>query len=69
MKSSAALSSLNRIGNLRILTVSAATLLASYAGARGQAISVSGVSTYSQNFDTLPTIAGMNWTDNITIPG
>ncbi len=69
MKSSAALSSLNRIGNLRILTVSAATLLASYAGASGQAISISGIGSYTQNFDTLPTSAGTNWTDNITIPG
>ncbi len=69
MKTPAASSSINRIGSLRILTASAATLLASFAGARGQAISISGIGTYSQNFDSLPTAAGTNWTDNITIPG
>src|SRR5262245_21152119 len=33
------------------------------------AIGVSVPTTYTQNFDTLPKVAGTNWTDNVTIPG
>ena len=69
MKNLTATSSIHRIGKLPILTVSAATLLASLAGASGQAISIGSISTYSQNFDTLPTAGGTNWTDNTSIPG
>jgi hypothetical protein len=57
------------IGSLRIRSVSAAVLLASIAGVRGQAISIPGVGTYTQDFNTLPTSAGVNWTDNGTLPG
>jgi hypothetical protein len=53
----------------RILTAGAAALLASFDSVQGQAISISGPSTYSQNFDTLPFVAGTTWTDNGTLPG
>ena len=69
MKNLTAMSSITRSGDLRILTAGTAALLASFAAARGQAISISGIGSYTQNFDTLPTAAGINWTDNSTIPG
>ncbi|MEO7317712.1 MAG: hypothetical protein ABIZ56_01855, partial [Chthoniobacteraceae bacterium] len=69
MKNLLASRSPSRLADFRILSVSAAALLASIAGARGQAISISGVGAYSQNFDTLPTVGGTNWTDNSTLPG
>lgn len=55
----------------RILTTSAAALLALVAtkqSAQAQAISLTGAGTYTQNFDTLPTVAG-NWVDNSTLSG
>ncbi len=69
MKNNPSASSSDRIGKLPILTASAVALLASFAGARGQAISISGVTTYTQNFDTLPTTAGTDWTDDSILPG
>lgn len=64
--------SLNRrCVNHRILTASASALLAVFCGnhsACGQAISITGATTYTQNFDTLPTVAG-NWADNGTLLG
>ena len=69
MKNITATPPVHRIGNLRILTASAAALLASFAGARGQAINISAAGPYAQNFNLLPTAAGTNWADNSTIPG
>ncbi len=57
--------------SIRILTTSAAALLAGVGitqSARAQAISITGPTVYTQNFDTLPTAAG-NWADNSTIVG
>ena len=34
----------------------------------GQAISINGATTYTQNFDSLPTVSG-NWVDNGTLSG
>ena len=57
--------------SIRILTTSAAALLAGVGitqSARAQAISITGPTVYTQNFDTLPTVAA-NWADNSTIVG
>ena len=57
--------------SIRILTTSAAALIAAVGvtqSAHGQAISITGPMVYTQNFDTLPTVAA-NWVDNSTIVG
>jgi hypothetical protein len=62
-------SSVNLFRKHRILAVGAASLLAPLAVAHGQAISIGGIGTYTQNFNTLPTVAGTNWADNSTLAG
>ena len=52
--------------NKHILATGAASLIAGLIAAHGQAISITGPTTYLQNFDTLVT---GNWTDNSTIVG
>lgn len=57
--------------NHRILTASAASLLALIGanhGAYGQAIAITGPTTYTQNFNTLGT-ATVAWADGTTVPG
>lgn len=54
--------------NKHILATGAASLIAGLIAAHGQAISITGATTYTQNFDTLPQAAG-NWTDNGTLAG
>ena len=59
-----------RSSHKHILSTSAAALIGVVAVATsyGQAISITGATVYTQNFDTLPTAAS-NWTDNGTIVG
>ena len=69
MKPSPVVSSVNFFGKHRILAVGVASLLAPLAGAHGQAISIGGISTYTQDFNTLPAAPGTNWVDNSTLAG